>query len=108
MSLPRLHTTIGGQQLRDPVFELEGGDDFVILQILELSDGQIFPQMGPYILDWVQISTTRWEPHGCRAMLVILRINFQECLIIKPHPQPLEASALVNQHCSGTQVRQKL
>ena len=41
--LSRLDITIGGQQLRDSLFELEGGDDFVILQILEFPNGQIFP-----------------------------------------------------------------
>ena len=39
--LPRLHISIRGQQLRAPLFELEGGDDFVILQILELPDCQV-------------------------------------------------------------------
>ena len=39
--LPRLDITIGGQQLRDSQFELEGGDDFVILQILEFPDCQV-------------------------------------------------------------------
>ena len=29
----RLDITIGGQQLRDSLLELEGGDDFVMLQI---------------------------------------------------------------------------
>ena len=62
--LPRLYITIRGQQLRAPLFELEGGDDFVILQILEFPDGQIFPQLGPHSLDWNEVSTTGWEPHG--------------------------------------------
>ena len=96
MSLPRLHTTIGGQQLRDPVFELEGGDDSVILQILEFPFGEIFPQLGPYILDGIQISTAGWEPRCCQTMLVVFIVDFQELLVIEPHPQPFEIGTLVN------------
>ena len=95
MSLPRLHTTIGGQQLRDPVFELEGGDDSVILQILEFPFGEIFPQLGPYILDGIQISTAGWEPRCCQTMLVVFIVDFQELLVIEPHPQPFEPGTLV-------------
>ena len=64
ISFPRAHISIRCQQLRNRLFELEGGDDFVILQILEFPDGQIFPQLGPHSLDWNQVSTTGWEPHG--------------------------------------------
>ena len=77
------------------MFELEGSDHPVIIQILKLSDGQIFPQLGPYILDWVQISTAGWEPHRCEAMLVVFTVGFQEGLIVEPHPQPFEAGTLV-------------
>ena len=68
----------------------------VILQILELSDGQIFPQSGPHSFDWIEISTPRWEPQSCQAMLVVSTVNFQEPFIIKPHPQPFEASTSVH------------
>ena len=94
--LPRLYITIRGQQLRAPLLELEGGDDFVILQILEFPDGQIFPQLGPHILHWIQISHTRWENHSCQTMLVVLTVNSQESLVITPDLQPLGASTLVN------------
>ena len=89
--LPRLWITIRIQDLRGPLFELEGGDDFVILQILEFPDSQIFPQLSPHIFVLIQISTAGWEPHCCQAMLVVLTIDLQELLIIEPHPQPLEA-----------------
>ena len=96
ISFPRAHISIRCQQLRNRLFELEGGDDFVILQILEFPDGQIFPQLGPHILHWIQISHTRWENHSCQTMLVVLIVNSQESLIITPDLQPLGASTLVN------------
>ena len=61
ISFPRFHISIWSQQVRDPLFELQNGNDFVILQILELPDGQIFPQLSPNILNWIQIPTARWE-----------------------------------------------
>ena len=94
--LPRLYITIRGQQLRAPLFELEGGDDFVILQIFEFPDCQVFPQLAPDVLNWIEISTPRWEPQSCQAMLVVSTVNFQEPFIIKPHPQPFEASTSVH------------
>ena len=47
ISFPRAHISIRCQQLRNRLFELEGGDDFVILQILEFPDCQILPQLAP-------------------------------------------------------------
>ena len=96
-----MHTAIRSQYLGHPLFELEGGDDLVILQILELSDGQILPQPGPDSFDWIEISTPRWEPHSCQAMLVVSTVNLQEAFIIKPHPQPFEASTLLRNNGSG-------
>ena len=101
--LPRLWITIRVQDVRGPLFELEGGDDFVILQILEFPDGQVFPQLGPHILNWIQISKARRERHSCQAMLVVLTVNLQERFIITPHLQPLDASTLVNNKSLASQ-----
>ena len=88
--------TIGSQQLRGPLFESEGGDDWVILQICKFPDGQIFLHLGPNIFDRIQISTAGWEPQCCQAMLVVLIVDFQELLIVEPHPQPFEIGTLVD------------
>ena len=73
-----------------------GGWWWLCLQILNFPAGQIFPQLGPHNVNWIQISDTRWESHPCQAMLVVLTVNSQERFIITPHLQPLDASTLVN------------
>ena len=55
ISLARAHATIRGQELRHPLLELCRGDDFVVLEVLELSDGQISPQPRPECFDRVQV-----------------------------------------------------
>ena len=95
--LARAHTTIRGQQLRSPLLELLGGDELVTLQVLKFSNGQIPAKFRPDSFNRIQISTIGWEPPSCKPMFVVGFVDLQEGLIVKPHPQPLEAVTLVQQ-----------
>ena len=92
------------QQLRDPLFELGGGDDCVILQILTLPLVNVFLQLGPAVADGIEISTAGLEPHRCQAKLVAFVVDPQELLIIEPQPQPFGIGTSMNNHDLETRI----
>ena len=83
------------QYLGDPLLELLGGDDLVMLQIFKLSLCKVFPELRPCSLNGIEVSTVRRESESSEPILVVLTIYFEKPFVVHPHLQPFAPRALM-------------
>ena len=54
-------------------------------KIVHLTAAHVTAQMGPHILDGIQVAAARWEAHRLQAMIALHWRVDQEALIVVPH-----------------------